>query len=343
MSTENTLWMGDIEPTMTEQLILEAFNHYEIKPISVKLIKDKKTNTFRNYCFVNFGSIIEANKALSKLNGKNFPNSTNVFKLNWSNYNSEFNKNVYVGNLPQDIDDIKLYNFFKSKYNSVHHASVICDNGVSKQYGFVHFLNEVDYDNCLKEMDGVVFHGNTIRVRERNRKNFNDENNNLKNKLDDVKNNKNNLQKNNKYFLINKKKYTSYNNSNKHNNNSNCNICNNSNCNNNYYNLHKKGFDINSLDLNEVSSFYPKNKFRFLENSGSSLTENEDSTFYSIDKELNLSSSNTSIPQKRKFSYNFDLLETNDESLLNKKIQESINRTLEYYKNSYSRNKYRCK
>ena len=92
-----------------------------------------------------------------------------------------------------------------------------------------------------------------------------------------------------------------------------------------------------------MSSFYPKNKFRFLENSGSSLTENEDSTFYSIDKELNLSSSNTSIPQKRKFSYNFDLLESNDESLLNKKIQESINRTLEYYKNSYTRNKYRCK
>ena len=353
MSTENTLWMGDIEPTMTEQIILEAFYYYDIKPISVKLIKDKKTNTYRNYCFINFDNIIEANKALSKLNGKKFPNSSNIFKLNWSNYNSEFNKNVYVGNLPQNVDDIELYNFFKQKYNSVHHASVILDNGISKQYGFVHFLNEADYENCLKEMDGVIFHGNNIRVRERNRKNFNDENNNSKNKLDDVKNNKNNLQKNNKYFLINKKKYTSYNNNNnnnnKNNNNNNCNSNNNNNCNNiNYntnYNLHKKGLDINSLDLNEVSSFYPKNKFRLSENSGSSLTENEDSTVYSQDKELNLSSSCTSVPQKRKFSYNFDLLESNDECLLNKKIQESINKTLEHYKYScsFTKNNYRCK
>ena len=342
MSTENILWMGDIESPMTEQLILEAFNYYDVKPTSVKLIKDKKTNTLRNYCFINFDNITEANKALSKLNGKKFPNSTYVFKLNWSNYNLEFNKNVYVGNLSPDVNDIELYNFFKKKYNSVHHASVILDKGISKQYGFVHFLSEVDYENCLKEMDGVVFHGNTIRVKERNKKNYNnDENNNMKNKLDDVKNNKNNLQKNNKNFLINKKKY----NNNKHNNNSCNNNCNNNNCNINYYNLHKKGLDINSLDLSEVSSFYPKNKFKYLENSGSFLTENEDSTFYSQDKELNLSFSYTSLPPKRAFSYNFELLESNDESLLNKKIQESINRTLEHYKHScsFTRNNYRCK
>ena len=106
MSTENTLWMGDIEPNMTEEIILEAFRLNDINPLSVKLMKDKKTNMLRNYCFINFDNIKEANKALTKLNGKKFPNSNNIFKLNWSNYNSKFNKNVYVGNLSSEVDYI---------------------------------------------------------------------------------------------------------------------------------------------------------------------------------------------------------------------------------------------
>ena len=140
MSTNNILWMGDILPGMTESFILNAFYNYEIRPTGVKLIMDKKTNKIKNYCFINFANIQNANEALTKLNGKPIIGTQYLFKLNWANYHKGTNKSVYVGNLSSEINDIDLYNFFKKKYDSVHHANVITDNGISKGYMVLFYL-----------------------------------------------------------------------------------------------------------------------------------------------------------------------------------------------------------
>ena len=174
MSTNNILWMGDILPGMTESFILNAFYNYEIRPTGVKLIMDKKTNKIKNYCFINFANIQNANEALTKLNGKPIIGTQYLFKLNWANYHKGTNKSVYVGNLSSEINDIDLYNSFKKKYDSVHHANVITDNGISKGYGFVLFTNENEYLKCLNEMNGIVFHGNHIKVKEQKKKEDNE-------------------------------------------------------------------------------------------------------------------------------------------------------------------------
>jgi RNA recognition motif-containing protein len=166
--------MGDILPGMTESFILNAFYNYEIRPTGVKLIMDKKTNKIKNYCFINFANIQNANEALTKLNGKPIIGTQYLFKLNWANYHKGTNKSVYVGNLSPEINDIDLYNFFKKKYDSVHHANVITDNGISKGYGFVLFTNENEYLKCLNEMNGIVFHGNHIKVKEQKKKEENE-------------------------------------------------------------------------------------------------------------------------------------------------------------------------
>ena len=184
MSSDNNLWMGDIQPWMNESFILNSFKYYNIHPLNVKLIHDRNTNELKNFCFINFENIEEANKCILNLNGKPIPNTNIKFKLNWANYYSTFNKSVYVGNLSPDVDDISLYNLFKSKYSSVHHASVITDNGKSKGFGFILFRGEKDYLRCLNEMDGTNFHGNIIKVNEQRKKdddnkiNTNDDNEN---------------------------------------------------------------------------------------------------------------------------------------------------------------------
>ena len=184
MSSDNNLWMGDIQPWMNESFILNSFKYYNIHPLNVKLIHDRNTNELKNFCFINFENIEEANKCILSLNGKPIPNTNIKFKLNWANYYSTFNKSVYVGNLSPDVDDISLYNLFKSKYSSVHHASVITDNGKSKGFGFILFRGEKDYERCLNEMDGINFHGNIIKVNEQrkkdddNKKNANENNEN---------------------------------------------------------------------------------------------------------------------------------------------------------------------
>ena len=85
MSSESTLWMGDIEPWMNEEIIMKSFNECGTKPTSIKMIKDKRSNTLRNYCFIKFEDMIEANKALIQLNGAKIPNANAdcIFKLNW--------------------------------------------------------------------------------------------------------------------------------------------------------------------------------------------------------------------------------------------------------------------
>jgi hypothetical protein len=345
MSSESTLWMGDIEPWMNEETIMKAFNECKIKPTSIKMIKDKRSNTLRNYCFIKFEDMIEANKALIQLNGTKIPYSNCNFKLNWANQNTEGDINVYVGNLSQDIDDIELYNLFKSRYPSVHHASIKTDQGISKGYGFVHFSDKEDYDKCLKEMDGYIFHNNAIKVKERKKKNEekidgNEKNSNKNKKTKNlgIKNNKNISFILNNINNNNDKKITLY--KRKNNNNVN-NIDLNMKDNNYYYKINNnnyfidkynnsRNFNMAHLNINEIKSYYPKKRG----DEDSPFIENEDSTFSSQEKDQDLSSSDSisNVHKKRKFSDNIELLESNDHSALNKKIQESVDKMFEQYK-----------
>ena len=326
MSIENTLWMSDIEPWMNEEIIMQFFKANGFHPTSVKMIKDRKVNKIRNYCFINFDNIVEANKTLIQLNGKNLPNSNIKFKLNWANLNSRENPNVYVGNLSPDIDDIELYTLFKGRYPSVHHASIIIDNGISKGFGFVHFLEKKDYEKCLKEMDGFIFHNRAIKVKERKKKNINFEEKIIKtknnNKNSNCKINDLNINLINNYtYLDNNNQFSKINN-----------IYNYS-----FYNSSCINMDqinqINNVKLNNISSFYSNIR----KEEESSYTDNE-STFSSQEKAQDLSlynsnsSSNFINQQKKIFINNLEILERDNQTELLKIIQESVDKMFEHYK-----------
>ena len=302
---ESTLWMGDIEPWMTREIILESFFEYGLKPSSIKMIKDHQFNSIKNYCFVNFDSITEANKAIISLNGKNIPKTNINFKLNWANKHCEMNRNLYVGNLPNDIDDLQLFNIFKEKYQSIHHVSIMTDNGQSKGYGFIQFTDKYDYDKCLKEMNGYVIKGKAIIIRERKKKK-NDEKNN---------NNMNNVYRFNK---INR----SINNT-----SSNNNISSKQFINNHIYNITK------NQNISEI------NNSIFVRNNNNScmnpfFSQNNEINKFNSEDEEDLSSSNSSSSniEKRKFSDNLDLIVKDDHNVLNRKIQESVDKLFEHYK-----------
>ena len=301
---ESTLWMGDIEPWMTREIILGSFFEYGLKPSSIKMIKDHQFNSIKNYCFVNFDSITEANKAIISLNGKNIPKTNINFKLNWANKHCEMNRNLYVGNLPNDIDDLQLFNIFKEKYQSIHHVSIMTDNGQSKGYGFIQFTDKYDYDKCLKEMNGYVIKGKAIIIRERKKKK-NDEKNN---------NNMNNVYRFNK---INKPI---------NNTSSNNNISSKQFINNHIYNITK------NQNISEI------NNSIFVRNNNSGIipffSQNNEINKFNSEDEEDLSSSNSSSSniEKRKFSDNLDLIVKDDHNALNRKIQESVDKLFEHYK-----------
>lgn len=170
MSIEYTLWMGDIKPWMNELFIQNSFYHFGLMPKSIKLIKDKNLNNPLNYCFINFDSLEKANQALNKLKNKKIPNSNIKFKLNWANKNFDKFKSAYISNIPLEVKDSDLFNFFKKKYPSVIHATIIRENNGKKNYGFVYFTNDEEYNKCLSEMNGTFFFKSIIKVKERKKK-----------------------------------------------------------------------------------------------------------------------------------------------------------------------------
>ena len=315
---ESTLWMGDIEPWMTQEIIMNSFFEYGIKPSSIKMIRDHKLNISKNFCFINFENMVEANNALINLNGKKIPKTEINFRLNWANKHCERNRNLYVGNLPSDLDDIQLFNIFKEKYPSIHHVSIMTDNGESKGYGFIQFINKNDYEKCLKEMDGYFIKGKPIIVKERKKKNFEEKNwNNLNNSY--------------KYNNINIPMVIN----NANNNNNNKKIYNKK----NNYNHGINNINVRNMSHNEIINgsnndyFYKyNNKINPLLFSKEQLNNSNNNNNFEENEDLSSSISSSSNSEKRKFSSNLDLIVNDDHNALNKKIQESVNKMFEHYK-----------
>ena len=261
--------------------------------------------------------MVEANNALINLNGKKIPKTEINFRLNWANKHCERNRNLYVGNLPSDLDDIQLFNIFKEKYPSIHHVSIMTDNGESKGYGFIQFINKNDYEKCLKEMDGYFIKGKPIIVKERKKKNFEEKNwNNLNNSykynninIPMVINNANN---NNNKKIYNKK---------------------------NNYNHGINNINVRNMSNNEIINgsnndyFYKyNNKINPLLFSKEQLNNSNNNNNFEENEDLSSSISSSSNSEKRKFSSNLDLIVNDDHNALNKKIQESVNKMFEHYK-----------
>ena len=202
MKQDNTLWMGGLLPGTTESQILDSFKYFNIFPVNIKLIRDKIKNKNKSYCFITFKSFEEAKNVLDFLDGKQIPNSNLIFRLNWSDYQGA-NKTVYVGGLSPNVTKEDLFLFFKQKYKSVHNARIILDEKeISKGYGFVNFKSDREYYLCLKEMNGVNFCGNIIKVKEQIKKDEDYYNGNNKKKKGNNINNNNSFNEKNIYNTI---------------------------------------------------------------------------------------------------------------------------------------------
>ena len=369
MNLENTLWMGGILPGMTEINILNSFRFYNIFPTGIKLIKDKQKNKNKSYCFISFKSFQEANNVLQYLNGKRIPNSEINFNLNWADYQGA--KTAYVGNLNLNVTKEDLFSFFKMRYKSVQNARVIYgDNGISKGFGFVVFKNEDEYLKCLKEMNGIYFYGNFIKVKEQIKKEDNRKRNNLnndKNSNDNVLIKKNTININDIIIqnnIINNNNIINYNQNNMNINNienNNIKINGFNSINNRYENnniISKIQSDkININNSESLSKIIEDNKSNFksnqiiddlfnkIDSSSIFLNINKNNKISKMDENSNKQQINNNKQnilnekmikkENKKRELKLEILEKIDEITLNKKIHESILKTLSYQKMLY--------
>ena len=339
MNDDYCLWMGDIDPTMDEDIIKNIFQFYNVYPQAIKLIKDKKTNLNKNYCFIYFKNINEAYNTLNQLKGKPIPNTSLNFKLNWANYHISTTKTIYVGNLNPLINDTSLFNFFKSKYRSVSKAKIITDNGKSKGYGFITFKRENDYRKSLIEMDGFFFEGTKIRVKEYKKKDEDENNENDQQNLKDSNKTNNQLEIDNSIRKNSNNNVKPLNTNNLDSNNLNSNsfitILN---------TINELNWISNANPINDISTRINNNKninkhnIKYNKNeTGNNFIDSDKNYLNKINKN-NYEESNESQNNKNK---KLEVLEEFDEISLKIKINESLKKMFEYYKESYLINKNR--
>ena len=367
MNNDYCLWMGEIDPEMDEYTIQNFFQFYNVFPLSVKLIKDKETNQNKNYCFIYFKNIYEANNTLNLLNGKPIPNTSLSFKLNWANYHVPTIKKIYIRNLNPSIDEKSLFDFFKSKYKSVTKVKIITNNGQSKRYGFVTFKKENDYRKSLIEMNGVFFEGTNIKVKEYKKKDEEENSKNNENKNQNLKNNNTNyqLELNNEIKNNNNDRQLNTNNLNsnsfltisntinKLNWVSNANPINGVNIGINHIddvniNIHSNLFNQNTLNSNydekNININFNNNECLKIINGEIECSKDNNnlnnSSVNNVNNINNVNENNNLINieiSESKINKNpkLEILEELDEITLKIKINESLNKMLEYYKESY--------
>lgn len=194
--TPRTLWMGDLDPWLDEPAIANLWWHVLHVNVEVKVIKPRSLRsdpsymglTHSGYCFVEFPTYEDAQRALS-LNGQLLPdiampsqqhvannhdNQKKYFRLNWASgatlaapivHSPEYS--LFVGDLSASTTEAHLLSFFQESFpTSIKTVRVMTDpvSGKSRCFGFVRFTDDDERQRALVEMNGAWFGGRPLRV-----------------------------------------------------------------------------------------------------------------------------------------------------------------------------------
>lgn len=138
--------------------------------LSCKIVTDD--NGSKGYGFVHFETEEAARNAIEKVNGM-LLNDKKVFVGRFMSRKERLEQlgdkvkkftNVYVKNLPDDVDDEQLTELF-SKYGSVMSAKVMTgEDGKVKGFGFVSFETSEAAEACVQDMNGSESLGRKLYV-----------------------------------------------------------------------------------------------------------------------------------------------------------------------------------
>ncbi|BFZ60566.1 Protein phosphatase PP2A regulatory subunit B [Saitoella coloradoensis] len=176
-SPSASLYVGELEPTVTEAMLFELFN--SIGPVaSIRVCRDAVTRKSLGYAYVNYHSTADGERALEELNYTLIKGRP--CRIMWSQRDPALRKtgagNVFIKNLDAAIDNKALHDTF-SAFGNILSCKVATDEmGNSKGYGFVHYESAESAENAIKHVNGMllndkkVFVGHHVSKKERQSK-----------------------------------------------------------------------------------------------------------------------------------------------------------------------------
>jgi len=163
--TTAILYVGELDPTVTEAVLFEIFNI--IGPVdSIRVCRDAVTRRSLGYAYVNYHNIADGEKALETLNYTNLKGKS--IRIMWSQRDPSLRKsgegNIFIKNLDVSIDDKALFDTFSAFGNILSCKIATGDDGQSKGYGFVHFEHSEDAENAIKNVNGMLLNNKKVYV-----------------------------------------------------------------------------------------------------------------------------------------------------------------------------------
>ncbi|CAK9140445.1 unnamed protein product [Ilex paraguariensis] len=160
-----SLYVGDLHPDVTDGQLYDAFTEFK-SLASVRICRDSSTGRSLCYGYVNLISPQDAIRAIevknhSMLNGK-------VIRVMWSLRDPDARRsgigNVFVKNLNDSIDNVKLQEVFQEFGNILSCKVAMYDDGKSKGYGFVQFESDESANAAIEKLNGANLGGKLIYV-----------------------------------------------------------------------------------------------------------------------------------------------------------------------------------
>ena len=159
MKAATNLIVNYLPPDMNEEEVRNLFSR--VGGIqSCKLIKDKLSQASLGYAFVNFGTALDAEKAIQSLNG--LPLKNKIIKVSYARPSSVQikNANLYIAYLPKTYTQADLEAMFRP-FGTIITSKILIDSdtGLSRGVGFVRYDKHAEAQAAISSLNGKVLPG----------------------------------------------------------------------------------------------------------------------------------------------------------------------------------------